>query len=100
MLYITQLIYIREGQEAVFEQFEAVVIPLISKYGGKLLLRSRITPDTMIDGTAERPHEVHVVTFPDEAAFQAFLHDQTRKQWLHLKEAAIRSVVLVKGHAL
>lgn len=40
MLYITQLIYIREGQESVFHQFEDVAIPIISKYNGRLLLRA------------------------------------------------------------
>jgi hypothetical protein len=34
MIYITQLIYIIPGQEAVFEQFEQVAIPLIAKYNG------------------------------------------------------------------
>ncbi len=37
MNYITQLIYIIPGQEAVFEQFEQVAIPIIAKYNGKLL---------------------------------------------------------------
>ena len=40
-LYFTQLIYIKEGQEATFHQFEDVAIPLISKYNGQLLLRVR-----------------------------------------------------------
>ena len=29
MIYITQLIYINEGQEHVFDQFEDVAIPII-----------------------------------------------------------------------
>jgi hypothetical protein len=40
-LYFTQLIYIKERQEATFHQFEDVAIPLISKYNGQLLLRVR-----------------------------------------------------------
>lgn len=31
MLYITQLIYIKEGQEAIFHRFEDIAIPIISK---------------------------------------------------------------------
>jgi len=41
MIYITQLIYIKDGQESVFHQFEDVAIPLISKYNGRLMLRIR-----------------------------------------------------------
>ena len=29
MIYIIQLIYIKDGQDAVFQQFEDVAIPLI-----------------------------------------------------------------------
>ena len=41
MIYITQLIYIKEGQENIFHQFEDVAISIISKYNGQLLLRIR-----------------------------------------------------------
>lgn len=36
MIFITQLIYLLEGQESVFEEFETIAIPIISKYNGKL----------------------------------------------------------------
>lgn len=32
MLFITQLIYLNAGQEAVFDQFGVVAIPLIAQY--------------------------------------------------------------------
>ena len=35
MIYITQLIYIKEGQEKMFHEFEDVAIPIIAKYNGK-----------------------------------------------------------------
>lgn len=41
MIFITQLIYIKEGQEAVFHQFEEIAIPAILKYKGQLLLQVR-----------------------------------------------------------
>jgi hypothetical protein len=44
MVVITQLIYLRPGKESVFDEFEAVAIPLISKHSGELLLRLRATP--------------------------------------------------------
>ena len=43
MIYITQLIYIKQGQEEVFDEFESIAIPIISKYNGKLLFRIRPT---------------------------------------------------------
>ena len=32
MIYITQLIYIKKGQEKVFHEFEEIAIPTILKY--------------------------------------------------------------------
>jgi hypothetical protein len=46
MIYITQLIYIIDGQEKTFHQFEDVAIPIISKYNGRLLLRVRPDKDS------------------------------------------------------
>lgn len=48
MIHITQLIYLVEGQEGVFDQFEAVAIPLIAKYNGRLTLRIRPNEDSSL----------------------------------------------------
>jgi hypothetical protein len=100
MLYLTQLIYIKEGQEAVFDEFEAVAIPLIAKYRGSMLFRLRPAAKDFISNEIERPYEIHFVSFPETADFQAFMADEERKQFLHLKEASIRSSFLVKGEKL
>ena len=100
MPVLTQLIYIREGQESVFDQFEAIAIPLIAKYNGVLLLRVRPDASSIIESTIERPYEIHVVEFLADEDFVAFMKDEERKRFLHLKEQAIRSSVLVKGGRL
>jgi hypothetical protein len=97
MIYLTQLIYINDGQEHTFNAFEAVAIPLITKYNGKLLMRCRPAAVDMIAGTIDRPYEIHLVSFDAEADFQAFLKDEERKKVLHLKEQSIREVWLIKG---
>jgi uncharacterized protein (DUF1330 family) len=100
MLYITQLIYLKPGQEAIFDEFEAVAIPLISKYNGKLLLRIRPALPDIIESNIEPPYEVHLVEFASEADFSNFMQDESRKQFLHLKEQSIRSSMLIKGERL
>jgi len=100
MIYITQLIYLKPGQEAVFDQFEAVAIPLISKYNGKLLFRLRPSIDTFVEQTIASPYEVHLVRFESETDFQNFMQDDERRRFLHLKEMSIESSMLIKGEAL
>jgi hypothetical protein len=100
MIYITQLIYIVKGQELVFDQFESVAIPLISRYNGQLLMRCRPTPDTILANSTEAPYEIHLVQFNEESDFDSFMKDEERKKFLHLKEQSIKSVLLVKGTKL
>lgn len=97
MIYITQLIYIVPGQEKVFDQFEKVAIPLISKYNGRLLFRVRPPDNSYIEHTLEKPYEIHLVQFDTEQDFENFKHDEERKQFLHLKEQSIKASILIQG---
>lgn len=102
MLYFTQLIYIKEGQEETFHRFEDVAIPIIAKYNGRMLLRLRPDEAAFIDwdGSAGRPYEVHIGSFDTEQDFRNFMQDEERKQFLHLKAQSIRATVLIKGEKL
>lgn len=97
MIYITQLIYINEHQEKTFDEFEAVAIPLISKYNGRLLFRIRPGNDAYIQSSVEQPYEIHLVEFNSENDFQEFMMDEERKKFLYLKEQSIKTSVLYKG---
>lgn len=100
MIFITQLIYILEGQEKIFDEFESIAIRAISKYNGELLLRVRPPGDAYIQHTIEVPYEIHLVTFESENDFSNFMQDEERKKFLHLKEQSIKSVWLIKGTKL
>jgi hypothetical protein len=96
MVTITQFVYIKEGKADVFQQFEALVLPLIPLYNGKLLLRLRTGPEQLIEGELEAPYEVHLVSFESEADLAAYMGDQTREQYLYLKEESVLKVITVK----
>lgn len=95
--YITQLIYINAGQEDVFDQFESIAIPMIAKYNGCLLMRVRPTAQAYLEINMEKPYEIHLVEFESENDFEAFMKDEERKRFLHLKEKSISAVWLIKG---
>lgn len=100
MIFFTQLIYIREGQEEVFHQFEDIAIPAIAKYNGRLLLRIRPKEQSYIQSAIEAPYEIHLVEFDSESDFENFMKDEERKRFLHLKERSIRSSILIKGQKM
>lgn len=98
MLFITQLIYLKPGQEAIFDEFEAVAIPSIARYNGRMLFRLRPgSAADFIESQIEQPYEIHMAEFESELDFQNFMQDETRKQFLHLKEQSIQSVVMIRG---
>lgn len=97
MIYITQLIYIKEGQQDIFHQFEDVAIPIISKYNGRLLLRIRPEESSIIEMSIDKPYEIHLVEFDAEQDFKNFMQDEERKQFLHLKDQSIKAVRLIRG---
>ena len=100
MVFITQLVYVKEGQESTFHQFENLVIPTISTYNGRLLLRVRPTENSFIEHNIDRPYEIHFVEFATEQDFDGYMQDEERKNFLHLKDQSVKSILLVKGTKL
>lgn len=100
MIYITQLIYLVAGQEAILDQFEEMAIPLIAKYQGQLLMRVRPDQTAYIQSAIAQPYEIHLVAFASDHDLNNFMQDKERQEFLHLKEQSIQSVLLIKGTPL
>lgn len=98
-IYLTQLIYIKPGKEAIFDAFESVALPLMSRYRGELLLRVRPNPESVIQAESEIPYEIHIVRFENEEDLKEFSEDTDRKRVLHLKNQSVRDSLLIKGTA-
>ncbi len=97
MIYITQLIFVKEGKEAIFHEFEANVLPLIEKFNGKLLYRVRPDDSAYVVAESEKPYEIHFVSFEAESDLQAYMKDDGRLKFIHLKNESVQSMLLVKG---
>lgn len=97
MFYITQLLYVISGKEALFHQFEALAIPLLAKYNGRLLLRIRPEAATVVEAGIETPYEIHLVQFDSAADFEAFKKDDSRKNFLSAKGQSVREAWLIGG---
>ncbi len=97
MIYLTQLIFIKEGKEDAFHEFEDHAIPLMKKHGGKILYRIRPSDESYISCDGEQPYEVHFITFESEGNLSNFMHDPDRTKMLNLKDESVRSIILTKG---
>lgn len=99
-LYLTQIIFVHEGKEDIFNAFEAIAIPKIAEYNGTLIYRVRPESAQFINDVAEKPYEIHFVSFDFEADFKRFMQDEERKSYLHMFKESVREVLLVGGQAL
>ncbi|TCK85258.1 hypothetical protein C8N28_0560 [Albibacterium bauzanense] len=100
MILMTQLIYIIEGQEKTFDEFESIAIPTILKYNGRLLFRIRPTENNFIESHIDKPYEIHLVEFETQQDFDNFKQDEERKKFLHLKNQSVKSSILIQGTKL
>lgn len=97
-LYLTVLLYLVPGQEEVFAQYEDLALSLLGEHGGELLYRLRPRATEVVSSGADQPYEIHLLTFPDEYAFEQFLQNPARLAYAGLRAQAIRQTVIIKGH--
>lgn len=97
MILITQLIYLIDGQEEIFDEFESIAIPIILKYNGRLLFRVRPAESDFIESHIDKPYEIHLVEFETQQDFDDFKQDEERKRFLHLKDRSIKASILIQG---
>jgi hypothetical protein len=100
MLYYTQIIFIKEGQEAQFNLFESYVLPLLERHKGTLLYRVRPADDCVIETNLGKPYELHLVSFPSREDFEGYAKDNDRLKYMHLKEASVEKALLIEGKLL
>lgn len=86
-------LYIHPGRESEFEQFETAAAQIMRRYGG--ILKRRIAIAHLPDNS--QPHEVHVVTFPDERSFEQYRSDPDLRALADLRARAIRQTTLWSG---
>jgi uncharacterized protein (DUF1330 family) len=97
---ITQLIYLNEGGEKDFLEYESLVLPLLEKYGGKLMFRIRPGGDNFIypdPKTSELPYEVHIVSFETKKDFLKFKNDPVRIKNQDLLKNSVKKVTLIES---
>lgn len=97
MIFLTQLIFVKEGKEETFFEFESFAIPLMEKYTGKLIYRVRPRKEDFIDEQKEVPYEIHFISFNSDEDLKKFMNDDTRLEFIHLKKDSIKSTILIKG---
>jgi len=86
-------LYIHPARESDFEQFETAAARIMRRHGGNLERRIAIAPAP----DNSQPHEVHLVTFPDERSLERYRSDPDLQALADLRARAIRQTTLWSG---
>ena len=100
MIYITQLIFVKEGKEETFLKFEDFAIPLMEKYNGRIIYRVRPNEESFINEEKELPYEIHFISFDSDEDLSNFMKDESRKEFMPLKDESVKSIIMTKGEKL
>jgi hypothetical protein len=100
MVYYTQILFVKEGQETVFHSFEDQVLPLLQRHNGELIYRVRPPESSVIMTAFGHPYEIHLVTFRTKEDFEAYRDDPERIQHMGLKNQSVDRVILIEGISL
>lgn len=92
-MVLVVLITVRAHEIAKFRAYERQAALVMAKHGGELE-RCIEVPSESGDGTLR---EVHIVSFPDESAYQAYQVDPDLAPWRSLREASVISTQILKG---
>jgi antibiotic biosynthesis monooxygenase (ABM) superfamily enzyme len=86
-------LYIHPGKEAEFERFESAAALIMRRYGGAITRRIRCAPAADQSG----PYEIHMLDFPDAAAFASYRADPELASMAELRASAIRQTTVWIG---
>lgn len=100
MIYLTALMFVKEGKEDVFNEYESHVLPILKDYNGKLIYRIRPKEEDFINTEEEKPFEIHFISFNTQEGFSGYINDEKRKSFENLKIDSIKSSFIVKGEKL
>jgi uncharacterized protein (DUF1330 family) len=92
-LVLVASLYINPGMEAEFERFESAAGAVMARHGGAIERRIRSAQPA----GADSPYEVHIVTFPDVAAFDRYRADPAIAAMAQLRTDAIARTSIVFG---
>lgn len=93
-MVLVVLLSVRADEIGKFRAYERQAALVMAKHGGAIERAVEIPPEKEGD-----PHrEVHVVSFPDEAAYQAYSVDPDMANWRPLRDASVIKTEVMKGN--
>jgi len=95
-LYLTVLLYLKDGKQEQFYDYERRVKPVIESYGGQF---EKVIKPTHVVGDIPMPDEIHLLSFPSEQSFQSYRDDPALPEIAALRAEAVEQTIIISGIA-
>ena len=90
-------LWLRDGDIAGFEAFERDAVRIMARHGGRIDNVVRIARPDEVCPTSDVPFEIHVVSFPDDDAFEAYAADPETEALRGRREQIISRTQVMAG---
>jgi uncharacterized protein (DUF1330 family) len=90
-------LWIHKGQEAAFDAFEREAARIMARHKGRIDSAVRLTPSKDAGQQDATPYELHIVSFPDQAAYESYLADPAAQALREKRSQIISRTVLMAG---
>lgn len=94
-LILVVSLWLRGDDIGAFETFEREASVVMARHGGRIDRAIRVD---RTNAPADAPFEIHLVRFPDRAAFDAYRADAATLALAPRREAVIARTVVLGGH--
>jgi uncharacterized protein (DUF1330 family) len=93
-LLLLARLFVHPGREAEFRQFESAAARIMARYGGRI---EKVIRPLSSSPQESLPHEIHLISFPGQEAFDAYRADAELAGLAELRQRAILRTELVIG---
>lgn len=91
-------LWIHPGQEAAFDAFERNAVRIMAAHGGRIDQAIRMTPPDGAGSADAAPFEIHIVSFPDKAAADAYAADPASQALRESRARIISRTTIMTGN--
>lgn len=96
-IYLTVLIYLKQGKEALFHDYERQAAQVMARHNGRF--EQIIKPDT-VNGDLPLPDEIHVLSFATPEGFAHYRQDPDSQALASMRLASVERAIFLQGTAL
>lgn len=90
---LVAILTIRPRAIGIFRRYEYRAAMIMAKYGGKIERSVVISPDA----ADESLKEIHIVTFPDEGAYDSYRRDEELRDIAYMREGSVIATEIMIG---